>query len=139
MSVDAKELLEFIKEVLSREDRTLADDGVMLCEEIREEGCRLLHEAGWTTPFEDAEAESEPTEPEEEDLITYDFRTFYVAGHHSVFDVKLERNCKVKVGPDEDWKPAVKAYMDKHQFWTNVWWISDHGNANLLSLQEEDT
>ena len=32
----------------------------------------------------------------------------------------------------------VKAYMDKEQFWPNSWFISDHGNAHLQSLDAED-
>ncbi len=28
---------------------------------------------------------------------------------------------------------AIHAHMDKNQFWPNVWMISDHGNAELVT------
>ena len=34
----------------------------------------------------------------------------------------------------DDEVAAVRAYMDKTQFWPNVWDISDHGNAHLMTL-----
>lgn len=76
--------------------------------------------------------EDEPTEPEEEDLVTYDDKYFYTAGSHSVFDVKMRRNPAFVVGDGEDRDAAIRAYMDKEQFWPNVWSISDHGNAHLI-------
>ncbi len=53
MAVETAELLEFVKDVLHREDRTLGDEGVILCDEVRSEGIRLLHEAGWKTQEEE--------------------------------------------------------------------------------------
>ncbi len=32
------------------------------------------------------------------------------------------------IGPDDDRDKALREYMDKAQFWPNVWTISDHGN-----------
>ena len=34
----------------------------------------------------------------------------------------------------EDWREAVKAYCDAQQFWPNVWFVSDHGNAHLVDM-----
>ncbi len=39
---------------------------------------------------------------------------------------------------NDDWKPHVKAHMEKEQFFPNIFWISDHGNVNLLSIEEDD-
>jgi hypothetical protein len=41
----------------------------------------------------------------------------------------------VTVEGDADWRDAVKAHMDAEQFWPNVWFISDHGNVEQLSLE----
>lgn len=43
----------------------------------------------------------------------------------------------VKVPNGEDWRPHVKAHMDRERFWSDVWYISDHGNEILLSLTEK--
>jgi hypothetical protein len=67
----------------------------------------------------------EPDEPEEGDLTTENFCEWFQNGR------------KVLVCETEQWATEVKAYMDKDQFWPNVWWISDHGNAHLLNLQNE--
>ena len=79
--------------------------------------------------------EEEGEQPEDGDLVTYDYQRFFEVGAHSVFDVKLGRRVKVEVPEDEDWRPHVKAYMDKQQFWPSVWFISDHGNLENLSLE----
>ncbi len=73
--------------------------------------------------------ESEP-DPEEEDLITSDHRHFYEKGACGPGPV-------VTVPDGEDWRPHVKAYMDRQKFWPNVFFISDHGNAHLLEWNEE--
>jgi hypothetical protein len=63
-------------------------------------------------------------QPEEGDYTTEDHQHFYQYG-------KLV----VEVAEDEDWQPYVKAHMEASKFFPNVFWISDHGNAHLLSLE----
>ena len=68
----------------------------------------------------------DPSEPEEGDLTTEDHRVFYSGGKKAF-----------AVGEDEDWRQAAREWMDREQFWPNVWLISDHGNAILMSVSEE--
>jgi hypothetical protein len=72
------------------------------------------------------EGEEEFERPEEGDYTTDDKRTFYQYG-------KLV----VEAGDEQDWRDIVGEHMDAHQFWPNVWFISDHGNAHLLSLTDD--
>ena len=52
MSVNCNDLLEYISAVLASEGSTLADGGSVLGDGIREEGERLLKDAGWQTQDE---------------------------------------------------------------------------------------
>jgi hypothetical protein len=94
---------------------------------------RELAPDGWYERYAQDEDEVEDdidevdTEPEEGDYTTGDHRKFYQYG-------KLV--CEVP--EDEDWQDHVRRHMNKEQFWPNVWWISDHGNAHLLNAHEKD-
>lgn len=59
-------------------------------------------------------------EPEEGDITTEDHHKWYQYG-------------KLYVTGDED---DVRAKMDEERFWPNLWWISDHGNAHLITAAE---
>jgi hypothetical protein len=77
-------------------------------------------------------------EPEEGDLVTGDYITFFeVSGFSRDYGMTLSRGVKVRVPEDEDWRVHVKAYMDKESFWSCVWHVSDHGNIEFLSLEAE--
>lgn len=76
------------------------------------------------------EVEEEPDEPAEGDLTTEDHIRFWQ--HQYGYRVPV-----VIVPGEEDWCPHVKAWMDKEQYWPNVWFCSDHGNWLLLSLEDE--
>jgi hypothetical protein len=69
-----------------------------------------------------------PSEPEECDLVTTDHMRFYEVG--------TPGGPKITVGLDDDWRPAVRAYMERTKYWPSVWFISDHGNSHLLSLED---
>jgi hypothetical protein len=43
------------------------------------------------------------------------------------------------VGPDDDHIAALKAHMEEAQFWPNAWFVSDHGNAHLMDLSDENS
>lgn len=66
--------------------------------------------------------------PQEEDYTTEDHRTFYQVGNH--------RGPVLEVGEDEDWREKMKEKVEADGFWPNIWFISDHGNAHLLSLTD---
>lgn len=65
-------------------------------------------------------------QPGEDDIITSDHRRFY-----------QNRKLVVSVGVDENWEPAVIAFMETQRYYPNVWFISDHGNAVLLDPFEK--
>jgi hypothetical protein len=75
------------------------------------------------------EADEPPEVPDEEDLVTSDHATFFIRGQEHKGPV-------VTVEPHEDWRREVKRFMIREQWYPNVWWISDHGNPHLLSLNE---
>jgi hypothetical protein len=39
-----------------------------------------------------------------------------------------------EVGDDDDRDAMIRAHMDREQFWPNVWIISDHGNAEIITI-----
>ncbi len=94
--------------------------------------------------------DAEPTEPQENDITTEDHETFYQYGRKVLV---LEHPRTSPAGwyymptrggswtlldiPEEDMKAAIRAYMERTQFWPNCWFISDHGNAHLMDLSED--
>jgi uncharacterized protein YciU (UPF0263 family) len=76
------------------------------------------------------EADDPPTEPDEEDLVTPDHRRFFRLGFE-------HRGPAVVVAEEDDWRREVKRYMLAEGWYPNVWFISDHGNYHLLSLNGE--
>lgn len=73
---------------------------------------------------EEEEEDEGEGEPEEGDYTTEDHIHFYQYG-----------KCVVVVPDGEEWAAVVKAHMDREQFWPNVYFVSDHGNSHLLSLE----
>lgn len=67
------------------------------------------------------EARDEPDEPEEDDITTSDHKRWYQSG-------------KLYFTGDEK---GLKKKMAKDKFWPNVWFISDHGNAHLITLESK--
>jgi hypothetical protein len=77
-------------------------------------------------------------EPCDGDLVTYDYEFFYELGSTSIFEIKLKRGYKVRVSDSTDWRDEVREYMDSQNFWPNVYFVSDHGNVTLLSLEDDE-
>jgi hypothetical protein len=65
-------------------------------------------------------------EPEEGDYITEDHCQFYQYG-------KLV----LELEPEDDHVAALRAHMEKNQFWPDAWWISDHGNAHRIDMSQQ--
>jgi hypothetical protein len=81
-------------------------------------------QTGWRLTLNPSmEAHDEPDEPEEDDITTSDHRRWYQSG-------------KLYFTGDEK---GLKKKMAKDKFWPNVWFISDHGNAHLVSLESLET
>lgn len=86
--------------------------------------------------FEDYEHEdAEPTEPEEGDyVITYASRIG--SGYSTIVAIHGERRT-LGIAPDEDVDVAIREDMIEHEFFPNVWQLSDHGNYHLTSVTGE--
>jgi hypothetical protein len=67
--------------------------------------------------------DGEPCEPEEEDIVTSDHMNFYQNGK-VIFELK----------EDDDHIEHLREWMSLNNFYPNVWFISDHGNAHLMEL-----
>lgn len=83
------------------------------------------------------------SEPEDGDLTTTDHETFYQDGKIILsrgpadrWDIRHPN--RVFLGTFADCEDALRAYMDRVQFWPNCWFISDHGNAHLMDLTRKD-
>jgi len=81
------------------------------------------HEVGYLREEEEEADEPEADEPDEDDLVTSDDRNFYQYGKRVLV-----------VDEEEDRDDAIRAYMDREQFWPDAWSISDHGNAHRIDL-----
>ena len=75
--------------------------------------------------------DDEPTEPEDNDLITDDYVTFRRFGVNGPSGVVI----RVR---GADWREAVRAWMSREAFYPHVWHVSDHGNVRRLNVNNED-
>lgn len=84
--------------------------------------------------------------PQEDDLTTTDHRKFYQSGKlvlimgepNGVWSYRNDRGAYVSLDVPNNviCEKALRAYMDRVQFWPNVWFVSDHGNAHLIDITE---
>lgn len=72
-------------------------------------------------------------EPEEGDLITEDWRTFWEVGDHHAPVL-----CFSAEMPWAEVCALIRLYFSEQRFWPDVWFISDHGNAHLLDIYHEE-
>jgi hypothetical protein len=77
---------------------------------------------------EDSDDDDEPSEPDDEDWVTEDHITFRAHGTRGV----------LVVPEGAEWRDVLKARMVADNFFPNVWFVSDHGNAHILSLSDDD-
>lgn len=87
-------------------------------------------------PYESAFADDDEDsdEPDDDAITTTDHLTFYQYG--KVW-LEVESDDKDYPSPPDDLNTQIKAQMDRQQFWPDVWFISDHGNAHRIDLSEE--
>lgn len=102
---------------------------------------------------EEIDEEEAETEPCEDDLTTEDHTTFYQYGRrvlwsesrwnghgeptdHWYYSERGDRFGDVLGDFGDDHAAAVRAYMERVQFWPACWFISDHGNAHLMDLNK---
>jgi hypothetical protein len=92
-------------------------------------------------PQEDDD-DDEPTEPQEDDITTEDHENFYQNGSKVLknagdnFYHYYNGRIWLHLGEFEDYREALRAYMEKTQWFPNCWFISDHGNAHLIEFKE---
>jgi hypothetical protein len=82
-------------------------------------------EGDWLS--EDDAIDEESNEPTEDDLITDDHIHFYSSGKRAL----TLSETTTGVDTASMWK-AIDAWMEKSNYYPNVWFISDHGNAHLM-------
>jgi hypothetical protein len=84
-------------------------------------------------------------EPQEDDLTTGDHERFYQNGKLVIEGIRRKNEfepyrflLKTRKGyrycDTDDYRQAVRVFMAEDEFWPNVWFISDHGNAHLITL-----
>jgi hypothetical protein len=78
--------------------------------------CGAVHDYVSLTAY-GANADAEPTEPEEDDYTTTDNLHWYGSGKLVFTGTRSE----------------FKAWMEAQGYWPNCWVISDHGNAHLIT------
>lgn len=69
-----------------------------------------------------------PTEPDEADLVTDDHVHFYASG-------KLELTVPADASTRQMWA-EIDAWVGREQWYPNVWFVSDHGNAHRMERPE---
>lgn len=79
----------------------------------------------------------EPDEPQEEDLVTNDYVTFWRHGMSDRQPVIMVPIDAEGFESGKTWQQCVREYMERTQFWPDIWFISDHGNYVLLSLEDK--
>lgn len=72
----------------------------------------------------------EDNEPIEGDITSSDHVHWYQYGKL----VLTTADPNDKHTPADDYKAQLAAFMNREQYWPNVWWISDHGNAHLITM-----
>lgn len=70
--------------------------------------------------------DAKPAEPKEGDITTGDHVKFYQYGKPYIFVLE-----------GEDYRKEIKRLMEDDQFFPNVWFISDQGNAHLMDLEDK--
>lgn len=93
---------------------------------------------------EERDEDFEDEGPQEDDLQTEDYVNFYQNGRcvltlqvkenpHEIFASWNTRDAEEGELSDAQMWKQIEAYMEKSQYFPNVWFISDHGNAHILS------
>jgi hypothetical protein len=72
----------------------------------------------------------DPTEPQDDDLVTKDRIRFYRYGFGH------KGPCVVVSDPEEGWQDAVRRYMDKTSYWPDVWIEEERGGYTNITTEE---
>jgi hypothetical protein len=85
-------------------------------------------ENAWNRVLESVELASGPAD---DDIVIQDFGNLGSQTGAFQYGKML-----FEIGPDDDRDAMLREYMDKQNYWPNVWYVSDHGNATLLEIPE---
>lgn len=83
---------------------------------------------------DEEEQEQEQDEPEEDQPEDYDGYITDSGPLGSKYSVSIEQKFLGEFDTMGEAEEALKEYCDKRQYWPNIWYVSDHGNAHLHSL-----
>jgi len=131
----AVESLTDLLELTTRQARELSRDGLVYCKpgqgadyaEVSECTCSepWVHSEG-SRPEDWPDYPQPEPEPDEDSITTGDHRKFYQYG-------KLA----FELTEGENVNQGIERELNKMQFWPNVFFISDHGNAHLIHYWED--
>lgn len=68
----------------------------------------------------------EQTTPDEGDIVTRDYHSFYQYGKLVCYVTTLV----------DDWQPHVRYYMEQTKFWPSVWFEDDRGGYTLQMMEQ---
>jgi hypothetical protein len=114
------------------------DNGFVDCHEFKSEDALDRYRA-------ECEGDDEALGPQEDDIITEDHEKWYQSGR---LVLSLAANGQwyahsrkfpagQTIGTFEDYRDALQAYMKRTGYSPNCWFISDHGNAHLISFEAD--
>jgi hypothetical protein len=96
------------------------ETGTAMCDQCADDA---LSSGVFTT--HDDDENDEPSEPEEGDYVTTDHVHWYEHGTGKLL---------LTVPEDGDYKAAIRDHMEDEALFSNVWFLSDHGNAHLIDI-----
>lgn len=67
--------------------------------------------------------------PAPDDWVTEDYVAFLPHDNPRAWGCRF-----VVPDPEGDWRPQLRAEMDRDRYWPNVWHVSSHGDLTLLSV-----
>lgn len=110
------------------EERSKDCSGEYRCE-ICDEPCPMCDDGGGPGGDDDTEDDEEP------EMDDDDYKLTPCGSLGGKIGVSQSGKFLADFGTTEEALEFVKEHMDKSQFFPDIWWISDHGNAWMIDLQ----
>jgi hypothetical protein len=76
-------------------------------------------------PEPEDEEEDELTEPQDDDWVTQDYKTWH---QHNAW--------KTTVTSPDDWSAQMRELMDREGYYPNCWYLGERGDWNLLDVNK---
>lgn len=71
--------------------------------------------------------DDEPNEPQDEDLVTKDYITFFRAN--------MGGRVAFRVPKDADWRLSAEMYMDRENYWPDIWLEEERGGYINITVE----